>query len=273
MAAPLYETGPRRRGADTGIDPFGYDPVFHRQVRPILEFLYRRYFRVHTEGIEHLPASGPVLVVSNHSGGIPFDAAMLATAIELEHPQPRLLRFLYDRFAAEMPFVGTAYNRFGAVVASYANAETLLARGEAVGIFPEGIAGIGKGIGRRYRLQSFRTGFVRLSLTRRVPIVPAVVVGAEEIYPVIGKLNPNALLRELLNVPYVPVTPFFPLLGPLGAIPLPTRWLIRFAPPLHPYRDPVRASDRRAVHRLTETVRRQMQGLLHQLLAQRSSLF
>ncbi len=274
MAAPLYPAPPSRRNRPV-TDPFGYDAEFHQQVRPALEFLYRRYWRVRTDGIDHVPASGPVLVVGNHSGGIPFDAAMLAMALEIEQPgSPRLLRFLYDRFVADMPLVGTAYNRFGAVLASYANGCALLERGDVVGLFPEGVAGVAKGIGQRYRLQPFHTGFIRMSLTYRVPIVPVVVVGAEEIYPVVGKLKPTGAIKALLNVPYVPVTPFFPLFGPLGAIPLPSKWHIRFGKPIELYRDPRWQPDhRKQVRQLAEGVRRQLQEMIHTLLAERESMF
>jgi 1-acyl-sn-glycerol-3-phosphate acyltransferase len=272
MAAPAAKARRRQRPAP---DPFGYDPAFHARVRPLAEFLYRRYWRVHTEGLEHVPASGAALIVGNHSGGIPFDATMLGTAIDLEHPQHRLLRFLYDRFVADMPLVGEFYNRLGAAVASFRNAHQLLEMGALVGIFPEGVEGVAKGIGQRYHLQPFHTGFVRLSLMLRVPIVPVAVVGAEEIYPVIGKWEHLGPLKQLLNVPYVPVTPLFPLFGVVGMIPLPTRWHIRFGAPLRlydnpRYRVPVRP---KVVRALTERVRRHIQAMMHQLLAQRESIF
>jgi len=275
MAAPLPARQARRttRRRKPERDPFGYDPKLHAQVRPLSGFFYRRYWRVQTDGVEHVPAKGAVLVVGNHSGGIPLDAAMIVTALDLEHPQHRLLRFVYDKFVADMPFVGEFYDRMGAVVASYDNARTLLVRGQAVGLFPEGVEGMAKGIGRRYQLQRFRTGFVRLSLELRVPIVPVAVVGAEETYPVIAKWHSAALTR-LLNVPYVPVTPLFPLLGVIGMLPLPTRWHIRFGEPLRLYTQPgVTHTDRRTVNRLTEEVRRLIQGMVHALLAERTSLF
>ena len=255
-------------------DPFGYEPRFHRQMLPVLEFFYRRYWRVRADGVANVPARGPVLVVGNHSGGIPIDAAMVGAAIEFDHPRARVLRILYDRFVAGMPVIPEAYNRFGAVVASYANAEKLLRRRQAVGVFPEGVAGVAKGFASRYQLQRFHTGFIRLSLTLRVPIVPVAVVGAEEAYPVIGKWKPTGALKGLFNVPYIPVTPFFPLLGVIGMIPLPTKWYIRFAEPLHLYREcDGHAADRHTVTALSEQVRRQIQSMVHDLLAERESLF
>jgi 1-acyl-sn-glycerol-3-phosphate acyltransferase len=262
----------RRRRVER--DTFGYDPGFHARTRPFAEFFYRRYWRVRTEGLEHVPPEGPALIVGNHSGGIPFDAAMIATAVDLEHPQHRLVRFLYDRFVAEMPLVGEAYNRLGAVTASYRNAYRLLQMGHLVGVFPEGVAGVAKGIARRYSLQRFHSGFIRLSLSLRVPIVPVAVVGAEEIYPVIGKWTRLGPLKQLLNVPYVPVTPLFPLFGPLGAIPLPTRWHIRFGAPIRLYLDDkLKGSRRSTATRLAERVRRRVQAMLHAMLAERSSIF
>ena len=256
-------------------DPFGYQPEFHARLRPVGEFFYRRYWRVQTDGLEHVPNTGPALIVSNHSGGIPFDAAMLATAVDLEHSRHRLVRFLFDRFVAGMPVIGDAYTRLGSVVASLDNARRLLDHGELVGIFPEGVQGVAKGIGRRYHVQPFHTGFVRLSLERRVPIIPTAVVGAEEIYPVIGKWERLGPLKDILNVPYVPLTPLFPWFGLLGIVPLPTRWHIRFGAPLHLHtsRRSQRAPSARMVSTLAERVRRQIQGMLHELLAERESIF
>jgi 1-acyl-sn-glycerol-3-phosphate acyltransferase len=256
-------------------DPFGYDPEFFARIRPLAEFLYRRYWRVHTEGLESIPDSGPALIVSNHSGGIPFDATMIAAAVDLDHPQHRLVRFLYDRFVAAMPLMGDLYTRMGSVVASTENARNLLEHGDLVGIFPEGVQGVAKGIWRRYHVQPFHTGFVRLSLALRVPIIPAAVVGAEEIYPVIGKWERLGPLKEFLNVPYVPLTPLFPWFGLLGIIPLPTRWHIRFGAPLRLYesRDGRGAPTTRTVRTLAERVRRQVQAMLHEVLAARESFF
>ncbi len=244
-------------------------------MRPVLEFLYRRYWRVQTDGLEHIPAEGAALLVGNHSGGIPLDAAMIGAAIYLDHPQRRLVRFLYDRFVAAMPLMGDFYNRLGSVVASFDNARTLLERGELVGIFPEGVEGVAKGIWQRYELQPFHSGFVRLSLLLRVPIIPTAVVGAEETYPVIGKWERLGPLKQLLNVPYVPLTPLFPWFGALGMIPLPTKWHIRFGRPIRLYTDkggkPPMNRDRAA--RMAERVRRQVQTMVHALLAERESIF
>jgi len=256
-------------------DPFGYDPAFHARVRPIAEFLYRRYWRVQTDGLENVPGSGAALLIGNHSGGIPFDASMIGTAIDLEHPQHRLVRFLYDRFVANMPLMGDFYNRLGSTVASFQNARRLLESGALVGIFPEGVEGVAKGIGQRYLLQPFHTGFVRLSLSLRVPIIPTAVVGAEEIYPVVGKWERLGPLKQLLNVPYVPITPLFPLFGLFGMIPLPTKWHMRFGAPIRLYDDRRvrRRPQPKTARDLAERVRRHIQAMVHELLAERESIF
>jgi len=166
------------------------------------------------------------------------------------------------------------YNRLGSTVASFQNARRLLEMGEVVGIFPEGVEGVAKGIGQRYRVQPFRTGFTRLSLMLRVPIIPAAVVGAEEIYPIIGKWTPPAAVKNLLSIPYLPLTPLFPWLGPFGMIPLPTRWRIRFGAPLRLYdtRSAV-APTRQRIAAMSERVRRRVQAMVHELLARRESIF
>lgn len=268
---PKGRRAPSRRG---GRDPFGYDRAAHDLVLPLLRFFYERYWRVRVDGTEHVPAEGAALIVSNHSGAIPIDAAMLTAAMEFAVRPPRLLRFLFDRFVSDMPLVGDFYRRVGAVPATYENGLVLLRRGDLVGIFPEGVAGVAKGFARRYQLQSFRTGFVRLSLEARVPIIPVAVVGAEEAYPLIGKLRQLGPLKSLLNVPYLPVTPLFPLLGPLGAIPLPSRWEIRFGEPIRFYEDLSRLKiSPRTSRLLAQDVRRRIQNMVHELLSERDGLF
>jgi len=243
-------------------------------VRPLLRFLYKTYWRVKVEGAEHVPRRGAALIVANHSGAIPIDAAMLTAAGEFALPKPRLVRFLFDRFVSDMPVIGDFYRRIGSVPASYENALALLHQGDLVGIFPEGVAGVAKGFSRRYRLQEFRTGFVRMSIEARVPIIPTAVVGAEEAYPVIGKWRNLGPLKQLLNVPYVPLTPLFPWLGLLGAIPLPTRWEIRFGKPIRFYDDLRHLHVRpRTAKLLAQDVRRQIQNMVHELLSERDSLF
>jgi 1-acyl-sn-glycerol-3-phosphate acyltransferase len=256
-------------------DPFGFDPAFLARMRPVYDFLYRRYWRVRTEGLEHIPSAGAALIIGNHSGGIPLDAAMIAAAVDIEHPEHRVVRFLYDRFVASLPLMGEFYNRMGAAVASFENAQRLLQMGALVGIFPEGVEGVAKGIWRRYELQPFHSGFVRLSLLLRVPIIPVAVVGAEETYPVIGKWEHLGPLKQLLNVPYVPLTPLFPWFGLLGAIPLPTKWHICFGAPIQFYTNARLCRPRHGptVRKLAERVRRQVQGMVHELLVERESIF
>jgi 1-acyl-sn-glycerol-3-phosphate acyltransferase len=276
-AAPATSGRARRKKAAPAAppaDPFGYDPAMHERMRPLLRFLYERYWRVKVEGIENVPARGAALIVANHSGTIPIDASMLAAAMEFAAPQPRLLRFLFDRFVSAMPLVGDFYRKVGSVPASYDNALVLLRQGDLVGIFPEGVAGVAKGFARRYRLEEFRSGFVSLSLEARVPIIPAAVVGAEEAYPLIGKWKNLGPLKELLNVPYLPMTPLFPWFGLLGVIPLPSRWEIRFGEPIHFYEDLRHLDIRpRTSKLLAQDVRRQIQGMVHELLAGRDGLF
>jgi len=276
MARTPSEARRLRRLARTAApNPSGVDLTLLHRTRPLSEFLYHRYWRVRSEGVDHIPAAGPALIVANHSGGIPVDAAMIAAAVAIEHPQHRLVRFLYDRFVADLPVVAQMFNRLGATVASYENARRLLKTGEVVGLFPEGVEGVAKTVWQRYELQRFHSSFVRLSLTLRVPIIPTAVVGAEETYPVIGKIEHLGPLRKFINVPYIPVTPLFPWFGVLGMIPLPAKLHIRFGSPLRFYADPRlrRQTHNAAVKDLTEQVRQRVQAMVHQLLAARESVF
>jgi 1-acyl-sn-glycerol-3-phosphate acyltransferase len=213
------------------VDESGFDPEFRDGVfMPLFRPLYRKWFRVQMRGLEHVPASGAAMVVANHSGVLPFDALMLQAGLYDEHPQHRNLRVLSADLVYELPVLSDLARRSGHIRADPEQADRVLAAGELVGVFPEGFKGIGKPFSERYRLQRFgRGGFAATALRARVPIIPCAIVGAEEIYPMIG--NSRSVAR-LLRLPYFPVTPLFPWLGPIGAIPLPSNWIIEFCPPV-----------------------------------------
>jgi 1-acyl-sn-glycerol-3-phosphate acyltransferase len=212
-------------------DPFslpdgGFDPAFLERTAPILAFLWSKYFRVSLSGIENVPATGPALIVSNHSGGLPYDGAMLIHAFHRYHPQHRPFRPMVANFAFRSSWMRPVIARIGGVRASMQNALDLVSRGHLVGVFPEGLRGVGKPYRERYRLTYFgRSGFVRLARATGVPVVPVAIVGAEEIHPVLGKLT---RIAQPLGLPYIPITPTFPLLGPLGLLPSGAyRWVNR----------------------------------------------
>ena len=255
-------------------DEWGFDASFVDAVDPLLAFLYDRWWRVRASGVEHVPREGRVLLVANHAGVLPWDAAMMATAMRrgMGAEGYRQPRFLVLNWAFELPWVSTAIRRFGGVPASPYNALGLLRQDHPVMVFPEGAKGTGKPYRRRYRLERFgRGGFVEVALRARAPIVPCAVVGSEEIYPKLGEL-PGA--ARLLGAPYVPVTPTFPLLGPLGAIPLPSRWRIAFGQPIDLSAHPAAAAEDRAlVLELAEEVRDRVQRMIYDELVQRGGAF
>ncbi|HET7291456.1 MAG TPA: lysophospholipid acyltransferase family protein [Vicinamibacteria bacterium] len=254
------------------VDDFGFDRKFTETLRPFFEFLYTVWWRVETTGLEHVPSEGAGLVVANHSGVLPYDGLMINVAVRHEHPARRDCRMLALDMFALLPFLAPLLAKSGAVRASQENGERLLRRGELVGVFPEGVKGVGKRFKDRYRLARFgRGGFVRLALKTGAPIVPCAVVGAEEIHPVIGKAD---WIGRPLGLPYVPITPTFPLLGPLGLVPLPTKWSLDFADPvaMSEY-GPEAAEDPILVNRLAEQVRAAVQRMIDGRLARRRSIW
>ena len=254
------------------VDEFGRDPMYTARVEPMLDFLYRRYFRVEVIGIENVPTAGRGLVVANHSGTLPYDGAMVMHAIKRDHPAHRDVRPLVEDFVFHFPFLGTFMNRVGGVRACQENAERLLLQDQLAAVFPEGVKGIGKLYRDRYRLQRFgRGGFIKLALRTDSPIIPCAILGAEEIHPMIGKVT---WLAKTIGVPYIPITPTFPWLGPLGAIPLPTKWTIAFGAPLYFNDEYGRegADDRILVNRLSENVRTRIQEMLDGLQKGRKSV-
>jgi 1-acyl-sn-glycerol-3-phosphate acyltransferase len=263
----------RRLTGDYEIDDFGFDPeltdtVLMALARP----LYQRWFRVEVRGIGNIPDAGGALVVANHSGAVALDSLMTAIAVHDEHPRHRFLRMLGADLVFQTPFLGELARKSGATLASNTDAERLLANGEVVGVWPEGFKGIGKPFSERYKLQRFgRGGFVSAALRTGTPIVPCAIVGAEEIYPVLG--NMPAVAR-LLGLPYAPITPTFPWLGPLGLVPLPSKWLIEFGAPVSTdQQGPGAADDPMLVFDLTDQVRQTIQQTLYALLVQRRSVF
>jgi 1-acyl-sn-glycerol-3-phosphate acyltransferase len=262
----------RRLAGAYEVDEFGFDPeltdaFFH----PLLKVLYRDWFRTEVFGIENVPADGSGLVVGNHSGTIALDALMLTVAIRDKHPDNRHLRLLGADLVFRMPVMSEMARAAGATVACNPDAERLMTSGQLVGVFPEGFKGIGKHFSERYKLQRFgRGGFVSAALRTGTPIVPVAIVGAEEIYPILADLKP---LARLLGIPYFPITPTFPLLGPLGMIPLPSKWLIEFCPPIPTAHLTEFADDPLVVYNLADQVRETIQATLHELLEKRPDPF
>jgi 1-acyl-sn-glycerol-3-phosphate acyltransferase len=254
------------------VDEFGRDPLYAGRVEPLLQFLYEKYFRVEARGLENIPAGGRALIVANHSGTLPYDGAMLMYAVREKSPDRRDVRPLVEDFVFHFPYLGTFINRIGGVRACQENAERLLEQDQLVAVFPEGIKGIGKLYRERYRLQRFgRGGFIKLALRTGAPIIPCAIVGAEEIHPMVGKVT---WLAKSIGVPYIPITPTFPLLGPLGLLPLPTKWSLAFGKPLD-YAERYgaeAADDRILVNKLSETVRIAIQDMIDESLAQRKSI-
>jgi 1-acyl-sn-glycerol-3-phosphate acyltransferase len=270
-AAELMAFVRRRLTGDYEVDEFGFDPELTSRflataLRPIAE----QWFRIEVRGIDNIPADGGALVVSNHSGTLPMDTLM--TILTVHDHAGRNLRALGADLVFTMPFMSELARKGGATLACNADAERLLSQGELVGVWPEGFKGIGKPYSERYKLQRFgRGGFVSAAMRTGVPIVPCSLVGAEEIYPLIGNIP---LLARLLGVPYIPITPFFPLLGPLGLVPLPSKWLIEFGEPIRTdaYSNGA-ADDPMLVFNVTDQVRETIQQTLHSLLVARQRVF
>lgn len=262
----------RRWQGEYEIDPWGLDWELLQAVRPFFEFLYRRYWRVTSRGIDHIPRSGPALLVSNHSGQLPWDGTMVAAAVMLDHPSQRLVRSLYGTWFSTLPFVSSLLVKLGQVLATEDNGLRLLEQGELVAAYPEGYEGISKLFKERYRLARFgRGGFVKLAIRSRAPVIPVAVVGAEESYVSLAK---SPLLAKLCGLPYFPITPTFPWLGPLGLIPLPSKWTIDFGQPLSiDAYDPDEADNPVLVARLADQVRDVVQAMVHERLIERRSVF
>jgi 1-acyl-sn-glycerol-3-phosphate acyltransferase len=254
------------------VDEFGLDPAYEKKFLPLLNLLFNQYFRCDTEGLQHVPATGRCLVVANHGGTLPLDGLMLRSALRLRHPSARELRWLAEDFVFYLPFVGVIMNRLGAVRACQENAERLLHADTLVAAFPEGTKGVKKLYRDRYRLQRFgRGGYIRLCLRTGAPLVPCAIVGAEDMNPLLYRLDQ---VPPLFNQRYFPITPTFPLLGPLGLLPAPSKWKMIFGPALDfDHYGPEDANDHVLVGRLSEQVQTAISDMLERALADRQSVW
>jgi 1-acyl-sn-glycerol-3-phosphate acyltransferase len=259
------------RSRTPSVDEFGLDAEALENARALLDFLYERWWRVKLSGAERIPDEPGVLFVANRSGILPYDGLMIAHAVERSLPSRRRPRFLVADWLVTLPVFQPLLTRVGGVRACRENAERLLASGASLIAFPEGQKGALKLFRERYRLQRFgRGGFVTLALRHRAPIVPVAVVGAEEAHPVL--LRPG-LAERLLGMP-LPITPTFPHLGPLGLIPLPSQWRIRFGDPVRLEEvPPERADDPLYTNRVREQIRNAVQSLVDKEVRNRAGVW
>jgi 1-acyl-sn-glycerol-3-phosphate acyltransferase len=260
----------RLRG-DYAVDEFGFDPEFTTRIYlPVLRWLADSWFRVEVRGAENLPMDGSALLVSNHAGALPLDGMILHTMVYDEIG--RHVRMLGADLIFKTPYANDLARKTGTTLACQEDAERLLASNQLVAVFPEGFKGLGKPYADRYKLQRFgRGGFVTAAIRGQVPIIPTAIVGSEEIYPLIAKA-PG--LARALGVPYFPITPLFPWFGPLGMIPLPSKWIIQFGEAITTDElGPGAAEDPMIVFNITDQVRETIQQTLYALLMQRRSAF
>jgi 1-acyl-sn-glycerol-3-phosphate acyltransferase len=256
----------RERYAAVGGDPFGLEPEWAIKVVKLAAFFYRVYFRAECRGLEHVPTRGRLLIAGNHSGQLPWDAAVLAAALFLDVSPPRVTRALVDKWAFGLPFVSTLYRRLGQVPGLPENAHRLLEMGEAVLVFPEGMRAINKPFTERYQLREFSKGFVRLAIETRTPIVPVAIVGAEEQYLNLGNVKWAAKAFGLDSLPVIPQ-----LFLPGGQLPLPTKYHLRFGEPMYFESDADDDSGR--LEHKAYLVRQEVQRLLQHELRERKGVF
>ena len=257
---------------DSDLDEFGMDAAFIETLRPLFQFLYYNYFRVETKGVTNVPTKKPVILVANHAGTLPYDGTMVHLAVYNERPAKRGVRFLVDNFVFNIPLLSTFISRTGGVRASQENASRLLEMGEHVLVFPEGVHGVGKTYDERYKLNQFgHGGFVKLAMRTGASIIPVGIIGSEEIHPIIWK---SYSMGEAIGIPFVPFTPTFPWLGPLGLAPLPSKWTIKFGKPISFKKyTPADAEKKKLVNKVAGEIQDKVQRMLNDELSSRTSIW
>jgi 1-acyl-sn-glycerol-3-phosphate acyltransferase len=247
-------------------DPWGMDLEMASKIYALFLYLYEDWFRVETYGCEHVD-QGACMFVANHGGQLPIDGAMLACSLVHDCNPPRIARGMVERFAMRLPFVNTFMSRTGMVVGDPHNCANLLEHKESIMVFPEGVKGSGKPIQKAYQLQRFGLGFMRLAIRTRTPIVPVSIVGTEEVYPSLFNFKSFA---KVFGFPYFPITPFFPWLGPLGAIPIPSKIRIYFDKPICFHGDPDAPDEE--IDLKVEWVKKAIRKNIHRGLVKRKSI-
>lgn len=255
-----------------GYDQFGMEFESAVLAVALTRYIYKYWFRVSSQGHENIPMTGRALITPNHSGVLPIDAAMIGVDLVWNLERPRVMRAMVDNFMGFLPFMNTIFYRIGQVVGARRNFRDLLENDEIVAVFPEGAKGTGKLFSQRYNLLKFNVGFIELSLTYKAPIIPTAVIGAEEQSPMIFNIKPIA---RMLQFPYFPITPLFPALGPLGMIPLPTKYHIYYGKPLYFFEEypPETAKDPETVRMLADKVQLTVQEMVNKGLEARKSVF
>jgi 1-acyl-sn-glycerol-3-phosphate acyltransferase len=251
--APFHDAG-------HGFDVFGLRPPYLARVVELARPIYERYFRVDSTGIEQVPARGATILVANHGGLLPIDAAIMCLDVVFRTDPPRIPRAIADHFVPRLPLISTVLARLGVVSGVRANVRCLLERGELIALWPEGVSGPAKPFRDRYRIQAWRVGFAELAIRYGAKIVPVAIIGAEESWPLLTKLGSRAF-----GVPYVPI--------PMAPLPLPVRYHIRYGAPIEPPQRAADADDPGVVQRLAADARRAVERLLATGLASRPGVF
>lgn len=253
------------------VDEFGFDLEAFASWIPLFRFCYEDYFKVELRGVENIPGEGRGILVGNHSGLLPLDAAMMTIGMFDFHHSPRRIRYLITDWFFHLPFFGEWMKKTGQVRGTLVNAEKLLSNEELIGIYPEGIRGVGKPFSDRYRLIDFHPGFVKLAIATQSPLIPVATIGGDEIFPNFSNVK---AVSQFLKFPFFPLTPGFPWLPfPLWITPLPIRWLVNVHKPIDFGYPAEKASDRKLVRRLAREVQYEIQRDLNKLFKERKTVF
>jgi len=246
-----------------GVDPFGLSRRHIASAMPFVHALYRYYFRTEVFGIQQVPTRGRLLLVANHGGALPFDGLVVVSSMLFEPDPPRLVRSMVENFVPSMPFASYLMPRWGQILGTPENCRRLLEQEEAILVFPEGARGVGKPFSKRYQLEPFGHGFMRLALETHAPIVPVAVIGAEE-QTIAINAKPLAKAFGLPSFPIAPYPPFVPL-------PLPVKYRLHFGEPMHFAGDP--DDDEDVIEEKVRAVRHRVQSLIHVGLRGRKHVF
>jgi len=252
---------------DFGYDPFGFKPESIKYAALPAYLIYRYYFRVEVYGLENVPDRN-VMFIANHAGQLPFDGFIIAASLLLEKDPPRLVRSMVEKWAPTLPFVNTFFSRTGQIVGTPENAIKLLNMKESLLVFPEGTKGINKTFDKRYQLQEFGTGFMKIAMATHTPIVPVAVIGSEE--QQISFVNLKRL-GAIFGMPGFPITLTFPWIFPFGILPYPVKYRLHYGRPM--YFEDKADTDEDVLERNVAEVKTTLQSLIYKGLKERKSIF
>lgn len=255
------------------------DPEIIKSLMPFWEWFYKYYFRVTSDGWEHIPPE-KVLLVGSHNGGMATPDMIMSMYDWFRHfgTQRRVYGLMHHKVWKINPAVARIAQQTGAIPAHPQMAIAALQSDASLLVYPGGAQDVFRPHRERYKINlAGRKGFIKLALRENVPIIPIISTGAHDTLFVLGDIYHLMKQFHKWGMPWLLDTDpeIFPIylglpwgisFGPLPNIPLPAQIHIRILPPIaFPQTGKKASRDRQYVDKCYEMVTNKMQEELNNL--------